>query len=50
MLMLMQLHANRQDDVNVYIRHIRESLEPNHGRPSIGRRAIADVDGVVSLR
>jgi hypothetical protein len=50
MLMLMQLHANRQDDVNVYIRHIRESLQPNHGRPSIGRRAIADVDGIASLR
>jgi len=50
MLMLMQLHANRQDDVNAYIRDIRKCLEVNHGRPSIGRRAIADVDGVVSLR
>jgi len=38
--MLMQLHANRQDDERAYIRHIRACLETNQGRPSIARRAI----------
>ncbi len=32
--MLMQLHANRQDDERAYVRHIREILEANQGRPS----------------
>ena len=50
MLMLMQLHANRQDDVNAYIRHIRASLEANQGRPTIARRAVADHSSVASLR
>jgi hypothetical protein len=50
MLMLMQLHANRQDDQNAYVRHIRECLETNAGRPSITRRAIVDVAGPASLR
>ena len=45
MLMLMQLHANRQDDVNAYVRHIRASLEANQGRPRLARRAIADAGG-----
>lgn len=49
MLMLMQLHANRQDDVNAYVRHIRGCLEANHGRPSVARRAVADSGGA-SLR
>ena len=48
--MLMQLHANRQDDMAAYVRHIRERLEANHGRPSIGRRAVVDVGGIASLR
>jgi hypothetical protein len=50
MLMLMQLHANRQDDVNSYVRHIRDCLEANHGRPSSARRAIVDAGGNPSLR
>jgi hypothetical protein len=50
MLMLMQLHANRQDDVRAYVRDIREQLEANQGRPSVDRRAVVDVSGVASLR
>lgn len=50
MLMLMQLHANRQDDERAYARHIRQWLERNHGRPSVPRRAIVDRDGDTSLR
>jgi hypothetical protein len=50
MLMLMQLHANRQDDQNAYVRHIRACLETNAGRPSITRRAIVDAAGPASLR
>jgi len=45
MLTLMQLHANRHDDANAYIRHIRERLEANAGRPAIDRRAIIDASG-----
>jgi hypothetical protein len=50
MLMLMQLHANREDDVTAYVRHIRGRLEANQGRPTIGRRAVVDVGGIASLR
>jgi hypothetical protein len=50
MMMLMQLHANHQDDVNAYLRHIRAALEANHGRPSIARRAVVDVGVHTSLR
>ena len=50
LLMLMQLHANRQDDVNTYVRDIRACLEVNQGRPSIDRRAVADTGGTASLR
>jgi hypothetical protein len=50
MLMLMHLHANRQDDVRAYVRHIRTSLETNQGRPSMTRRAIVDPSGHTSLR
>lgn len=49
-LMLMQLHANRQDDVNAYARHIRACLEANEGRPEIDRRTVVDAHGVASLR
>lgn len=49
-LMLMQLHANRQDDERAYVKHIRDWLEANQGRPSIARRAVTDVGGVASLR
>lgn len=50
MLMLMQLHANRQDDVHAYTHLIRASLESNHGRPAVDRRAIADTRDLPSLR
>lgn len=49
-LMLMQLHANGQDDVHAYTRLIRAWLEANQGRPAVGRRAIADLRDVPSLR
>ncbi|MCA1680807.1 MAG: hypothetical protein LC777_18600 [Actinobacteria bacterium] len=48
--MLMQLHANRQDDVHAYTHLIRASLESNHGRPDVDRRAITDARGAASLR
>jgi hypothetical protein len=48
--MFMQMHANGQDDVRAYVRHIRDGLEANHGRPSIARRAVIDAAGVASLR
>ena len=48
--MLMQLHANRHDDVDAYVRHIRTWLEAGHGRPTIARRAIVDAAGSASLR
>jgi len=50
MLMLMQLHANRQDDERAYAKHIRQWLEVNRGRPSVARRAIVDPGGSASLR
>ena len=50
MLMLMQLHANRQDDVNAYVRYIRDCLQISGGRPSVVRRAVADSRGGASLR
>ena len=50
MLTLMQLHANRQDDQNAYIRHIRDCLEANTGRPNIARRTIVDAGRPASLR
>ncbi|MCA1700975.1 MAG: hypothetical protein LC790_19585 [Actinobacteria bacterium] len=50
MLMLMQLHANRKDDVHAYTHLIREWLEDNQGRPAIGRRAIDDARRFPSLR
>jgi hypothetical protein len=50
MLTLMQLHANRQDDVHAYVRHIRESLQAHHGRPGLDRRAVADARSRPSLR
>jgi hypothetical protein len=50
MLMLMQLHANRQDDQRAYVRHIRDCLEANQGRPSVARRAVVDANGGASLR
>ena len=50
MLMLMQLHANGQDDVAAYTHLIRAWLEANGGRPGVDRRAIVDPEGAPSLR
>ena len=50
LLMLMQLHANRQDDTRAYATDIRSWLEANHGRPRATRRAITDRRDVPSLR
>ena len=50
MLMLMQLHANGQDDLHRYTRLIREWLEANDGRPPVGRRVITDPRLAPSLR
>jgi hypothetical protein len=50
MLMLMQLHANGQDDVHAYTQRIRAWLQANHGRPHITRRAITDLRDAPSLR
>jgi hypothetical protein len=50
MLRLMQLHANHQDDDRAYVRHIRDWLDANQGRPSMGRRVVVDVGGRASLR
>ena len=50
LLALMQLHANRQDDVLAYAKDIRAWLEANHGRPRFRRRAVTDPDGGPSLR
>lgn len=50
LLLLMQLHANRQDDVLAFAKSIRAWLEANGGRPRIPRRAITDPGGAPSLR
>jgi hypothetical protein len=50
LLMLMQLHANRQDDHQVYATDIRAWLQANNGRPKAARRAITDDRGQPSLR
>ena len=50
LLTLMQLHANRQDDVHGYTQLIRAWLESNQGRPRTDRRAVADAGGTPSLR
>ncbi|MHB8448858.1 MAG: hypothetical protein ACYDAQ_00060 [Mycobacteriales bacterium] len=50
LLLLMQLHANRQDDSQAYTELIRAELEANRGRPHLGRRVIAYPRGAPSLR
>jgi hypothetical protein len=50
LLLLMQLHANRQDDPLAYAKDIRAWLEANDGRPRVSRRAITDRAGQPSLR
>jgi hypothetical protein len=50
LLMLLQLHANGDDDVQAYAKAIRIQLESNGGRPLERRRALADPDNSPSLR
>jgi hypothetical protein len=50
LLLLMQLHANRQDDALAYTKSIRAWLEANGGRPRAPRRAVTDPAGLSSLR
>jgi hypothetical protein len=50
LLLLMQLHANRQDDPLAYAKDIRAWLEANEGRPRVHRRAVTDRAGQPSLR
>ena len=50
LLLLMQLHANRQGDARAYATDIRAWLEANHGRPRAARRAISDRRDLPSLR
>lgn len=50
LLMLMQLHANRQSDPLAFAKRIRAWLEANDGRPSVPRRAVTDPAGQPSLR
>jgi hypothetical protein len=50
LLLLMQLHANGQDDERAYAREIRAWLEANHGSPGVGRREINDRREQPSLR
>jgi hypothetical protein len=50
LLLLMQLHANRQDHQQAYASDIRAWLEANGGRPRVLRRAITDRRDRPSLR
>ena len=50
LLMLMQLHANREDDAQAYASDIRAWLQANHGRPRSARRAVTDHRDLPSLR
>jgi hypothetical protein len=48
--LLMQLHANRQDDQLANAKSSRAWLEANGGRPRVPRRAVTDRAGQPSLR
>lgn len=50
LLLLMQLHANREDDPVAYAKDIRAWLEANAGRPRAPRRAVTDRTGRSSPR
>ena len=50
LLLLMQLHADRQDDMPAYAKHIRVWMEADHGRPSVAPRAVTDRRSSPSLR
>ena len=50
LLLLMQLHANRQDEPLAYAKSIQAWLEANGGRPRLTRRAVTDPVGLASLR
>jgi hypothetical protein len=49
LLMLLQLHINGDDDVQVYAKAIRTQLESNAGRPLGRRRACANLVNSPSL-
>ena len=49
LLLLMQMHGNRQADPLAY-KGIRAWLEANGGRPRLARRAVTDPSGQSSLR
>jgi hypothetical protein len=50
LLLLMQLHANRQDDERAYAKDIRAWLVANHCRPRVARRAVTARADQPSLR
>ena len=50
LLLLMQPHANPQNDERAYTTQIRDWLQANGGRPHTGRRAITNRRGQPSLR
>lgn len=50
LLLLMHMHANRQDDPLTYAKNVRAWLEANDGRPRAVRRAVTDRGGQPSLR
>jgi len=50
LLMLMQAHANGQDDPLAYASDIRSWLQANDGRPRVSRRAVVDPAGQPSPR
>jgi len=50
LLLLMQMHGNRQADPLAYAKGIRAWLEANGGRPRLARRAVTDPSGQSSLR
>jgi hypothetical protein len=50
LLLLMQLHVNRQDDPLAYAKDIRAWLEANEVRPRLPSRAITDHAGQPCLR
>ncbi len=50
LLLLMQLHADRQDDMPADAKHIRVWMEADHGRPSVAPWAVTDRRSSPSLR
>jgi len=50
LLLLMQLHADRQADALAHARDIRARPEASGGRPRVARRVVTDPAGQPSLR